>query len=703
MRQNMQQPYFGRYREIVLAVALFLVLDSSVLALNFYISFQIDQSTVAINLAGRQRMLSQSMSKDLLMAVEDRRQSRAIEPILDTLTNTVRLFETTLAGFHDGGIVTGGDDRAVHLAAITDDEGRTILLQTRKLWLPFRDLLHALRDNDAGDADLQAAATYARMHNLQLLALMNQLTTHLEYLANDRADMLRRVQAIGMLLALINFVFILFKFLRRLNDNDRRIEQTQTAMAVTNRELLAARNAADAANAAKSLFLATMSHEIRTPMNGVLGLLELLQLNEPDAGRRALLDTAQTSAFSLLRILDDILDLSKVEAGRLSLESVPLNPAALVRSVIDTMMPNAAKKNLHLYCRIDPRLPPVLHGDPVRLRQILFNLISNGIKFTATTPERQGKVHVHAELVQQDGSDSGKGDYTHLRLGVIDNGIGIDAAVVRQLFQPFTQADNSTARRYSGTGLGLAICHRLTTLMGGRIEVHSTPGIGSEFHVYLTLRGGKETNSHRTSAHRLLSTTQPAGTQPATVPAAAPLAANIRTPTGESPPTDQQNQYIAKAERAGRLILVAEDNLVNQLVIRQQIAALGHVCLMAANGREALVLWQNHRIGLLLTDCHMPEMDGYVLASQLREEEARDKRSRTPVIAITASALPNEAERCRDAGMDACLVKPVDLATLQHTLAQWLPPIRARSAVNGAEAIATAVSARYPAPAQARG
>lgn len=673
MRRNTQHPWFGRYREIVLAVAFFLILDSGVLALNFYISFQIDQSAVAINLAGRQRMLSQGMTKELLLAVEDRRQSRAVGPTLKTLAGTVSLFDTTLAGFRDGGTVTGGDDRAVRLAAITDSDARVILQQAESIWLPFRDLLHALRD-DVNDADLQTAAAYARMHNLQLLALMNRLTTHLEHLANNRAETLRRVQAGGMVLALINFGFILLGFLRRLNENDRRIAETQAVMTSTNRELLAARDAADAANAAKSLFLATMSHEIRTPMNGVLGLLELVQISEPNTTRRKLLDTARTSAFGLLRILDDILDLSKIEAGRLSLENVPLDLSALIQSVSDTLAPNAAEKHLYLHCRVDPRLPPVLYGDPVRLRQILFNLISNSIKFTATTPERRGEVHVHAALVQQDGT---QGSDKHLLLSVIDNGIGMDAATVEHLFQPFVQAENSTARRYGGTGLGLAICHRLTTLMGGRINVSSTPGVGSEFHVHLTLRGERETHGNRISTH-----TPPAAIRPAILPAGPPAITGDLI--GASLSADHQNQHIARIERAGRLILVAEDNFVNQLVLRQQIASLGHVCLMTANGREALELWQTRQIGLVLTDCHMPEMDGYALARQIREAEARDKRSRTPIIAITASALPGEAERCHVAGMDTCLIKPVDLATLQNMFAQWLPPqLHERNAING--------------------
>ncbi|MES2918647.1 MAG: ABC transporter substrate binding protein [Pseudomonadota bacterium] len=403
------------------------------------------------------------------------------------------------------------------------------------------------------------------------------------------------------------------------------------------RELAAAKASAEAANAAKSLFLATMSHEIRTPMNGVIGLLELLQQESLAGEQQQMIDSAHDSARTLLQILDDILDFSRIESGRFQLERIAFRLDEVAQGVVNTLTPGAATKGLRL-CLLPPAepLPPVL-GDPGRLRQILHNLMGNAIKFTLSgeRPDCDIELELKVEELLHDA--------VRVNILVRDHGIGMSSEAQARLFQPFTQADNTITRRFGGSGLGLSICQRLIDLMGGRITVRSQPGHGSEFSVRLTLAL--------------------ADTFAASAPLRALPAAIEREPL----------QDIVAAEASGRLILLVEDNLVNQQVARRQLDWLGHPCLLAGNGHEALALWRQHRVGLILTDVQMPEMDGLSLVRTLRRLEAESGLPRTPVIAVTASALSGDVEHCLAAGMDDFIAKPVELPALLHCLRRWLP------------------------------
>ena len=376
--------------------------------------------------------------------------------------------------------------------------------------------------------------------------------------------------------------------------------------------LRAARDRAEAASEAKSLFLANMSHEIRTPLTGLLGMSELLMLDDLTQQQRESVRTIHESGEALLAILNDVLDLSKIEAGMMPISVGTCEVRAVIGDVVEVLKARVAERGLKLSTAIDESVPVFVSGDSLRLRQVILNLVGNAVKFT-----EQGTIEIRADW--SDGAE--------LRVEVEDSGIGIDPTHIDHLFEIFTQADSSDARRFSGTGLGLSICRRLIQLMGGKIGVRSSVGKGSTFWF----------------------------TVPATLVEASSL-----TPAAVP----------AKRQRFDAQVLLVEDDRVARYVVEKMLMEQGCTVESAKDGREAVAAAAAGEYDLVFMDCQMPIMDGYEATARIRNLEGKQRR--TPIIAMTASVMPGQREKCRAAGMDDFIGKPLDLERLQATLARWV-------------------------------
>jgi signal transduction histidine kinase/ActR/RegA family two-component response regulator len=399
--------------------------------------------------------------------------------------------------------------------------------------------------------------------------------------------------------------------LAQLQSNDNALHRAMT-------DLVEARDAAQAANVLKSQFLANMSHEIRTPLNGVLAMAQIIEMGELTGQQRERVEVIRRSGEELLAVLNDVLDISKIEAGKMELEVGEIDAEVLGANVRGTFAPLAeAKKNLRFNVDVRPEATGLRRGDPVRIGQILNNLVSNAIKFTA-----DGEVNVVVEGIGPDGRDG-------LKLSVMDSGVGIAADKLPLLFQKFSQADGSNTRRYGGTGLGLAICRELAQLMRGKIEVESAEGKGSTFIV--TLPAPKLARTQETGA------------------------------------ADPAEMLDAGEERSLR-VLAAEDIPTNQLVLKTIMQSFGVEITMVDNGRLAVEAWLAEPYDLVLMDIQMPEMDGIAATRAIRAAEAELGRPRTPIIAVSANAMTHQVKEYLAAGMDGHVAKPIELSKLHAAI-----------------------------------
>jgi TMAO reductase system sensor TorS len=432
---------------------------------------------------------------------------------------------------------------------------------------------------------------------------------------------------------------------------------------------------AEEASRAKSRFLANMSHEIRTPLNGVLGMTALLGGTELTSAQRHYVETVRRSGEALLDLLSDILDFSRIEAGKLQLEKHEFDLRQPLKEVTELFAGHAGQKGLKLSCDIAPTVPVALSGDPGRLRQILVNLVSNAVKFTEA-----GEVTIRVTTAVQGPDES------LLRFAVKDTGIGIPCEFRDQIFESFAQVDGSHSRRFGGTGLGLAIARQLVELMGGEIGVDSQPGKGSTF--WFTARLEKQPTS-------LAQNPEPALSRPASWNAGA---------TGERDQAKDGSSPLPPSSPGLRgYVLLAEDNPVNQELVKTMLECFGCRVDTVANGREAVDACQRAAYDLVFMDCQMPLMDGFEAVRFIRErEKTAAAHQRTPIVALTAHAFPSDRQRCLDAGMDDYLSKPFRQEHLREVTERWLG--RKQGSAPGADAAGGAGSplpAALPAAAAA--
>lgn len=570
------------------------------------IARQLSDSRV-INIAGRQRMLSQQISK-LVLQIQRDGLSEARE---QELSVALHAWQTAHQGLRSGDVELGlpGQNTAEVVAMLNRIEPHFAAMSRA-----VEALLAA-----APGADVEPYVQDVMRREPAFLSGMDRIVGQYESEAHNRVATLQLMESV---ILAVTLGVLAVEGLLIFRPAAQQIRSYVAQLRSTNEQLLETKQQADAANMAKTQFLANMSHELRTPMNAILGLTDLLQRTQMDQRQERLLETIHNSASSLMTLLDDLLDVARIEVGGpVAIEHRWFSPGVLVEELVMLFTPQAAKKSLRLVHRVDEAVPARTLGDPERLRQVLANLLQNAIKFTET-----GQVTLTA-VAPADTSGQ------ELVFTVADTGVGIPEALQAQVFERFTQVDQSLSRRVGGVGLGLHICSRLIQAMGGSISLESRVGVGSRFRVRIPIASG----SPVPSAPEIL--------PPVRKDAAAPLR-----------------------------VLVVEDNPANQLLMREYLAELGHHCTIASDGESGIPLATRPDVDVVFMDVEMPGMDGLSATLAIRRDEAACERPPKPIIAMTAHARDEDRRMCLDSGMTDYLAKPVSIDDLARVLAGTAPP-----------------------------
>ena len=461
----------------------------------------------------------------------------------------------------------------------------------------------------------------------RLLFDSHQQLRNLETQLSAQRERYKTTETTLIVLVIFSVTLIGILFARQLRESNENLFRAWSEMRL-------ARDDAERASRAKSEFVSRMSHELRTPLNAILGFAQLLDREALTSVQRNYSRQIRAAGQHLLDLIGEVLDLAKIEAGRLVLEHIEFDLRRTMDQVVAVAVKRAQNKGLPVKVVLSSELPGRVRGDPTRLRQVLINLLDNAVKFT-----ERGEVGLRVEP---------EGEGGKLLFRVWDTGVGMEEQAIRRLFQPFTQADESTTRKYGGTGLGLVICKDLVEAMGGSLQVESHPGQGSRFWFSLPLERVDDA---------------PGSSAAAETSAAAAEGAEGRVAAGRPIPSPALQRHV----------LLVEDNPVNQLVASSMLAALGASCEIAGNGLEGLEKLEQGTYDLVLMDVEMPQMDGHAATREIRLRERQRESRRVPVIAMTANAMAEDRERCIASGMDDYLAKPYEMDALAAIIRRWLP------------------------------